>query len=81
MRSVLVFFGLFSAFMLVSSLPLGSATLEKRQVPDPKAITGGLPVIGGFLGGIGGAGGNGGNGGKDDDDDDDDDDDSGANEA
>jgi hypothetical protein len=30
MRSVFVFFGLLSAFMLVSSLPLGPATLEKR---------------------------------------------------
>ncbi|KAG0778139.1 hypothetical protein G6F22_011414 [Rhizopus arrhizus] len=31
MRSVLVSFGLLSVFMLVSSLPLGPATLEKRQ--------------------------------------------------
>ncbi|KAG0732135.1 hypothetical protein G6F57_021450 [Rhizopus arrhizus] len=93
MHSFLVFFGLLSAFMLISSLPLGPATLEKRQLPDTSAIagglpaTGGLPVIGGLLGGIGGnsgtggTGGNGGNGGKDDDDDDDDDDDSGADEA
>ena len=35
MRSVLVSFGLLSVFILVSSLPLGPATLEKRQIFDP----------------------------------------------
>ncbi|KAG1135541.1 hypothetical protein G6F37_012741 [Rhizopus arrhizus] len=41
MRSVLVSFGLLSIFMLVSSLPLGPATLEKRQLSntnDPLGI-------------------------------------------
>ncbi|KAG1056998.1 hypothetical protein G6F43_001130 [Rhizopus delemar] len=44
MRSVLVIFGLLSAFMLVSSLPLDPATLEKRQLggcsvlDDPSAL-------------------------------------------
>ncbi|EIE88957.1 hypothetical protein G6F46_003916 [Rhizopus delemar] len=53
MRSVLVIFGLLSAFMLVSSLPLGPATLEKRQVPDPNALVGGLPFVGSLVGGGG----------------------------
>ena len=91
MRSVLVFFGLLSAFMLVSSLPLGPATLEKRlpsgssvlPMVDGFPMVGSLPMVGGLLGGIGGnsgtggTGGTGGNGGKDDDGDDD----SGADEA
>ena len=32
MRLSLIFFGLSSVFMIVSSLPLGSVGLEKRQV-------------------------------------------------
>ncbi|KAG1376355.1 hypothetical protein G6F61_007666 [Rhizopus arrhizus] len=60
MRSVLVSFGLLSVFMLVSSLPLGPATLEKRQyfkrVVDVMSnnadclntdVTNRIPVIGG----------------------------------
>ncbi|KAG0739660.1 hypothetical protein G6F29_002528 [Rhizopus arrhizus] len=50
MLSVLIFFGLLSAFMLVSSLPLGPATLEKRL---PDGIGGSLdsiPNIGNLLG-------------------------------
>ncbi|KAG1401138.1 hypothetical protein G6F60_006593 [Rhizopus arrhizus] len=42
MLSVLIFFGLLSAFMLVSSLPLGPATLEKRL---PDGIGGSLDSI------------------------------------
>ncbi|EIE90605.1 hypothetical protein RO3G_15316 [Rhizopus delemar RA 99-880] len=45
MRSVLVIFGLLSAFMFVSSLPLGPATLEERQGIDPGAF----PVPDNFL--------------------------------
>jgi hypothetical protein len=48
MRSVLIFFGLLSAFMLVSSLPLGPATLEKRQV-----LGGTVSNIGAITGEIG----------------------------
>ena len=52
MRSVLVSFGLLSVFMLVSSLPLGPATLEKRQFPGSSDDR--LSVISGVLGGFGG---------------------------
>ncbi|KAG1036376.1 hypothetical protein G6F43_013061 [Rhizopus delemar] len=51
MRSVLVIFGLLSVFMLVFSLPLGPATLEKRQLPDPNTLISGLPVVGSIMGG------------------------------
>lgn len=44
MRSTLVFLGLLSVFMLVSSLPSGSADLEKDQ-------SGGHTTSGGLLGG------------------------------
>ncbi|KAG0734371.1 hypothetical protein G6F33_009732 [Rhizopus arrhizus] len=53
MRSVLVSFGLLSVFMLVSSLPLGPATLEKRQGFNPNDLLGSFSN--GFLSGVPGA--------------------------
>ena len=53
MRSFLVFFGLLSAFMLVSSLPLGPATLEKRQgVPGIFLIEDTAGIAGGAASGV-----------------------------
>ena len=45
MRSILVFFGLLSVFMLVSSLPLGPATLEKRVGIDVAGLVIETPAI------------------------------------
>ncbi|KAG1050238.1 hypothetical protein G6F43_007474 [Rhizopus delemar] len=46
MRSVLVIFGLLSAFMLVSSLPLDPSILEKRQLIGPDTILRNIPIAG-----------------------------------
>jgi hypothetical protein len=50
MRSTLVFLGLLSVFMLVSSLPLGSATLEKGQTDGPTNTISDGPLHGGSKG-------------------------------
>ncbi|KAG1041534.1 hypothetical protein G6F43_012079 [Rhizopus delemar] len=46
MRLSLIFFGLSSAFMIVSSLPLGSIGLEKRQLGGLTEVLG--PVVDGL---------------------------------
>ncbi|KAG1168166.1 hypothetical protein G6F36_012314 [Rhizopus arrhizus] len=47
MRSTLVFLGLFSVFMLVSSLPFAPATLGNGQANGPTDATSGGPTGGG----------------------------------
>jgi hypothetical protein len=53
MRLSLIFFGLSSVFMIVSSLPLGSVGLEKRQASGALGTV--TNVVDGAAGGAGGA--------------------------
>ncbi|KAG1144087.1 hypothetical protein G6F37_008693 [Rhizopus arrhizus] len=55
MRLSLIFFGLSSVFMIVSSLPLGSVGLEKRQGAVTGAVDGTAGGAGNTFNNLGGA--------------------------